>query len=204
VGVVDQLPKLLVRRLLEPALAMPEALHMVCREDHAEALLAELSLFRLDVVLSDAPVPPTVKVRAYSHLLGETGVTWFAAGDLVQVYRRRFPRSLDQAPLLLPTENTALRRALDGWFRELGVRPKVVAEFEDSALLKVFGQTGVGLFCAPSAVEGEVRRQYKVGIVGRTDAVKERAYAITVERRLRHPAVVAISTEARAELFAAR
>jgi LysR family transcriptional activator of nhaA len=202
VGVTDALPKMLVRRLLEPATALPAPFALVCLEDKADALLAELAQFRLDLVLSDSPVPESIKVKAFSHLLGETGITWFAGRGLAGKWRRRFPRSLDGAPVLLPTENTALRRALSAWFAELDVRPQVVAEFEDSALLKSFGQTGMGLFCAPTAVEGEVRAQYGVDVVGRTDAVVERFYAITVERRLRHPAAIAISQQARGELFA--
>jgi len=196
VGLADALSKTLVRRLLEPALALPEPVSLVCLEDKVERLLADLAQFRLDVVLADSPVPPTVKIKAFSHLLGETDVTWFATPGAARAWRRGFPRSLDGAPVLLPTEPSALRRALDAWFDELGIRPRIVAEFEDSALLKVFGATGVGLFCAPTAVRDEVRAQYGVVPIGRARSVVERIYAISVERRLRHPAVLAISRQA--------
>ncbi len=201
VGVADVVPKLVAYRLLEPALHLPEKVHLVCREDHSERLLAQLSVQALDLVISDAPVGATVKVRAYNHLLGESGVTFFAVPRLATKHRRAFPRSLDNAPLLLPTENTALRRSLDRWFESQTIRPQVVSEFEDTALLKVFGQAGVGIFAAPTVIEAEIRRQYGVEVVGRADAVKERFYAISVERRLKNPALIAISAAARDKLF---
>jgi LysR family transcriptional activator of nhaA len=204
VGIVDSMPKVVVRRLLEPALALPHRVQMACHEDKAEVLLAELAVFHLDLVLSDTPLPPGIKVRAYSHVLGDTGVTWFAVPELAARYRRRFPRSLDGAPVILPTEGTSLRRALDRWFDTLGVKPLIVAEFADTALLTVFGQTGVGLFCAPTVLEAETARQYAVKPIGRVDDVRERFYAISVERRLKNPAVVAITEQAREELFARR
>jgi LysR family transcriptional activator of nhaA len=203
VGIVDALPKMVVRRLLEPALALAEPVQMVCHEDKAESLLAELAQFHLDLVLSDAPVPPGVKVKAYAHLLGETDVTWFASPKLAATYQRRFPASFDGAPVLLPIAETELRRSLDRWFEACGVRPVVVAEFADSALLKVFGQTGVGLFCAPTVVRREIERQYDVKAIGEAQDVRERFYAISVERRLKNPAVLAITAQARAEIFAA-
>ncbi len=204
VGIVDAMPKMVVRRLLEPALALPEPVRMTCIEDKAEVLLAELALHHLDVVLADTPVPPGIKVKAYAHLLGDTGVTWFAAPTLAATYRRRFPASLDGAPVLVPTEDNQLRRALDRWFEEIKVRPLIVAEFADSALLKVFGQSGLGLFCAPSVVGAEIQRQYAVKAIGQVDTVRERFYAISVERRLKNPAVVAITEQARKDLFAHR
>lgn len=200
VGVTDAMPKLLAYRLLEPALSLAEPVRLVLREDKPERLLAELSIHALDLVLADAPLPPTVKVRAYSHLLGECGVTVFGVPSLARVHRRRFPQSLEGAPFLLPT-NTVLRRSLDQWFETQGVRPRTVAEIEDSAVLKVFGGSGVGLFAAPSAVEAEVRRQYGVSVVGRVDAIRERFYAISVERRISHPAVLTITRAARQDIF---
>ncbi len=201
VGVVEALPKLIAYRLVEPALQLPEPVQVVCLEDKSERLLAELSLHALDVVLSDAPVPPGVEVRAFNHLLGECGVTIFGTPSLAPAHRRRFPRSLDGAPFLLPRHNSALRSALDQWFDSEGIRPLIRGEFDDSALLKAFGHAGVGLFAAPSAIEDPVRRQYGVQVVGRIDAVRERFYAISVERKLKHPAVVAISAAARQRLF---
>jgi LysR family transcriptional activator of nhaA len=199
VGVADVVPKLIAYRLLAPALEEP--LHVICREDKPDRLLAELAIHALDVVLSDAPVTPTARVRAFSHLLGECGTSFFGTPSLAARYRKRFPRSLDGAPMILPTENTALRRSLEEWFEAERVHPNVKGEFEDTALLTVFGQTGWALFPAPTAIEREVRQQYNVLVVGRVDAVRHRFYAISVERRLKHPAVVAISDAARQKLF---
>lgn len=201
VGVADVLPKMISYRLLEPALHLPEAVQIICREDKPERLLAELAVHGLDIVLADAPVGPTVKVRAFNHLLGECGVSIMGTAEVAKSLRKGFPRSLDGAPFLLPTDNTTLRRSLDQWFENNGIRPAVRAEFEDSALLKVFGQAGIGLFVAPTAVEDEVRKQYGVRLVGRLEEIRERFYAISVERKLKHPAVVAISDAARQELF---
>lgn len=201
IGVADVLPKLIAYRLIEPALRLPEAVRIVCREDKPERLFGDLAVHDLDLVLTDTPMSPTVKVKAYSHLLGECGVSIFAARALARSYRRGFPRSLDGAPCLLPTENTALRRSLDQWFAAQRIHPRVVSEFEDSALLQAFGERGVGLFPAPTAIEAEVKRQHDVALVGRLPQVKERFYVISVERRLTHPAVLAISDAAREKLF---
>ncbi len=141
------------------------------------------------------------KVRAFNHLLGECGVTFCGTAALVTQYHDAFPQSLDNAPLLLPTDNTTMRRALDHWFEAEGIRPRVVGEFEDSALLKVFGQEGMGLFVVPTVIEAEVQQQYRVDILGRVDSIRERFYALTVNRRLRHPAVVAMSEAAQQILF---
>ncbi|HMB02775.1 MAG TPA: transcriptional activator NhaR [Isosphaeraceae bacterium] len=201
VGVADNLPKLITYRLIKPALGLPEPVQLVCHEGRVERLLAELAVHGLDVVLSDAPVGPDVRVRAYNHQLGECGVTIFGTAEMARALRRGFPRSLDRAPFLLPSSATALRRSLDGWFDAQGIRPAIKGELDDSALMKVFGQSGEGLFPAPSAVEGDVRKQYRVHVVGRVESVRERFYAISVERRLKHPAVVAISEAARQGLF---
>ena len=201
VGIADAVPKLIAYRLLQPALMVAEPVRIVCREDKPDRLLAELAVHGLDLVLSDAPIAPTTKVRAFNHLLGECGVTLFGTAALARAFRRGFPRSLGGAPVLLPTDNTALRRSLDDWFESEGVRPRVVSEFEDSALLMAFGQAGMGLFAAPAAIERQVRSQYGVVVVGRLDAVCERFYAISGERRLKHPAVVAISEAARQRVF---
>lgn len=201
VGAVDALPKLLVYKLLEPAMALPEPIRLVLREDKPDRLFADLAIHALDLVLSDAPVPPTVRIRAHSHLLGETGVTIFGAPALASAHRRRFPRSLEGAPFVAPTDNSALRRSLDAWFTQQEVHPLIVAELEDSAVLKVFGQRGLGLFAAPTVLEGEIRKQYGVRVVGRIDAVRERFYAITAERKLTHPAVLAITRAARRDIF---
>lgn len=201
IGVVDSMPKLLAYRLLEPVVRAAEPVRMVLREGPINRLVADLAVHALDVVLSDAPVPATVPVKAFSHLLGECGVAIFATPALAASHRRRFPASLHGAPFLLPLEGTTLRRSLDEHLGALEIRPTPVAEIEDSALLKVFGQAGVGLFAAPTAVEHDLRRQYGVRVVGRFETIRERFYAISVERRIRHPAVQLICSSARSDLF---
>ena len=201
VGVPDVLPKLVVYELLKPALELGEDIHLECYEGKLQDMLADLALHRLDIVLADSPLTPDSHVRAFNHLLGECGVTLYGAPDMAKKYRRQFPRSLDGAPMLLPTQNTTLRRYLEQWFDQQGVKPDIRHEFEDSAVLKVFGQAGHGLFFTPTAVEEHVTSQYAVKVVGRVEDIKERFYAISVERRLKHPAVVAISDSARNELF---
>ncbi|MBU2537354.1 MAG: transcriptional activator NhaR [Proteobacteria bacterium] len=200
-GVVDVLPKLIVRKLLEPALQLPEQVQLVCLENKEDALLAELAMHTLDVVLSDAPLRAGLSVKAYSHLLGECGITFFAVEKLAGKLRADFPQSLHEAPMLLPMEMTALRSALERWFATLGIRPTIAGEFDDNALLNVFGQEGDGVFVAPTVIEPEVLRQHRVEVVGRTQAVKERYYAISVERIIKHPAVAAILEAARHNLF---
>ena len=202
VGVADAVPKLIVKRLLEPAFKLGERVRLICREDSHDQLLADLSLHALDVVIADAPVPPGSKVRAFHHLLGESGVSIFGAPKLAQKSKRGFPKSLDGAPILLPLEGLPLRRALNEWFDALRVRPEIVGEYEDRALLEVFGADGMGLFPASSAVAAEIQAQYGVEALGRAEGVRERFYAISAERRLKNPAVVAISETARQELFA--
>ena len=201
VGIADALPKLIAYRLIEPALRLPEHVQVVCREDKTERLMADLAVNALDIVLADAPFNPEIRVRAFNHLLGECGITFFAAPALASKYRRKFPQSLDGAPVILPTVNTSLRRSLDSWFDDQGIRPIITGEFEDSALLKTFGQAGLGLFPVSSAVEAEVKKQYGVQAIGRIDKVREHFYAISVERRIKHPAVAAITQAARQELF---
>ena len=197
VGVADVVPKLIARRVLERALAMGEPVRLVCREDKPDRLVAELALHNLDVILTDAPVPPHVKVKAFSHLLGEYSITFFGRPETASRLRKGFPGSLNGAPLLLPTENTMLRRTLDEWMNGASIRPNIVGEFEDSALLMSFGQRGAGLFPAPSPIAAEVARQYRVVPVGVVPGVRELLYAVSVERRIRHPAVAAVCVAAR-------
>jgi LysR family transcriptional activator of nhaA len=201
VGVANAVPKLVVYRLLQPAMAVAERVQLVCTEDDPEELLARLAIHALDVVISDAPAAPHLRVRVFNHLLGESGTTFFAGRRLAARLRRRFPRSLSGAPILMPTIDTSLRRALEHWFAAAGLRPTLAAEFEDPALLKTFGEKGDAVFAAPTAVEEEVLRSPGLAVVGRTDAVRERFYAITIERRLTHPAVAAITSAARAHMF---
>jgi LysR family transcriptional regulator, transcriptional activator of nhaA len=201
VGVAEVVPKLIAHRLLEPALRLGEEVQLICKEDRTEALLADLALHALDLVLTDAPVPPGSTVRAYNHLLGESGVTLFATAKRAAALRRGFPKSLDGAAFLMPSDATAVRRSLSQWLEAHGVRPRLRGEFQDSALMKAFGQAGEGVFPGPSVIEEEICAQYGVAVVGRIDAVREQFYAITVERKLRHPAAVAISEAARTQLF---
>jgi len=201
VGVADALPKLVVYRLIEPVFHLPEPVQILCYEDKAERLLAEMSLQGIDLILSDTPLTPTSGAKAFSHLLGECAVTVFGTPQLAAVYRPDFPRSLTGAPFLLPTGNTALRRSLDQWFDAEDISPKIQAEIEDSALIKTFGSGGAGLFVAPRTVETEIQLQYNVEVIGRIDAVQERFYAITARRKLKHPAVTAILDNAREKLF---
>ncbi len=201
VGIAEVLPKLLVHRILEPVLHMDQPVQLVCHEDKPERLLAEMNLLGLDIILSDTPVPPGSKVRAFSHLLGSCGVTFFAAPAVADDLRENFPKSLHHAPMLLPFEGTALRRTLDAWFMKIDVRPATIAEFYDSALMKVFGEGGSGVFAAPTPIAEEVKKMYKVVPVGSTEEVEERFYAISADRKFKHPAVVAISDSVRSSLL---
>lgn len=203
VGVADEVTKIIAYRLLEPALRLPQPVHIVCRDGAPERLLTDLATHALDLVIADAPIPPAIKVKAFSHPLGETAVTVFAVAKLAAPRRKNFPRSLDGAPFLLPTIGKTLRRTLDHYFDQEQIRPRIVAELDDSALLTTFGQGGAGLFVAPTVLEKEVMRQFGVTVVGRLDEVRERYFAISVERRLKHPAVIAIS-EAANEMLTAR
>lgn len=204
VGIADVVPKLVAFRLLTPALADREGVRIICTEGKPNQLLAQLSIHELDVVLSDAPIGAGVSVRGFNHLLGECGATVFATPKLAQKYRRRFPASITDAPWLLPTSGTVLRRGLDLWFDAQGIRPRVVGEFEDSALKKVFGQEGMGLFVGPSVIERQVCKQYGVRVVGRIDKIREQFYAISMERKIRHPAVLSLTESARRDVFPTR
>jgi len=201
VGISDALAKLMVRTLLEPALQLAEPIRLLCREDRTDRLLAQLSLHELDLVLSDMPLPPNSSVKAFSHLLGECGVDVFGASALKKRHPGAFPGCLEGAPFLLPPEGTALRRGLDQWFELEGLHPRIIGEFDDSALLKSFGQRGLGFFAAPSPLTSEIERQYQVKRLGPVERARERIYALTLDRRIRHPAVVAISEAARSRVF---
>jgi len=200
VGVADVVPKLVAQRLIEPALRLAEPVQVVCREASPEQLLDALARHTVDLLVTDAPVGPEVKVRAYNHLLGESGVSFVAAPSLAAACRRGFPRSLDGRPMLMPTANMAIRRSLDQWLEERWIRPRVVGEFEDGALLGEFGTAGHGVFVTPTMVEKPMLRAHRLQVVGRTAAVRARVYAVSAERRLKHPAVAAICDTARAGL----
>lgn len=201
VGIADAVPKLLTSQLLKSALKTTHPTRILCWENKLDHLLAELAIHGLDLVISDTPAPPSIKVKAYNHVMGESGVTLFSTANQAAKYRRAFPKSLSGAPLLLPTSNAMLRRLLDEWMVRREIHPTIVGEFEDSATLKAFGQAGYGLFPGSTVMEKEICRQYRVQVVGRLDSVKQRFYAITVERRLKHPAVLAIVEAARQEIL---
>ncbi|RYZ12559.1 MAG: transcriptional activator NhaR, partial [Myxococcaceae bacterium] len=172
VGVLDVIPKLVAEQLLKPALDAGPSLRIICRESPLPQLLAQLALHELDVVLADAPGSEPVSVRSFNHLLGKCGVTFFAAAPLAHL-RKDFPRSLDGAPMLLPSEESSVRRSLDLWFERRGVRPLIAGDFDDSALLQAFGQKGHGIFAMPSIINEEVQRQFNVTAIGHTDEIEQ-------------------------------
>ena len=201
VGVADAVPKLVAFRLLEAVRRVPVPPVIICHDDTPERLFTALAAHELDLVIADAPATTATAMRVFSHVLGECGLTVFGTPELAARYRRRFPKSLDGAPFLLPTEHAAVRRPLDQWFDRMDVRPVVQGQFADSALLKTFGQAGVGLFVTATAIEAEVRRQYGVRVVGRIDQVRETFYAVTAERKITHPSVVRLTEVAQTKLF---
>ena len=192
VGISDSLPKLISFRLLEAALRLPQRVKLVCFEDNYESLLGDLAVNKLDVVLTDRPVPTGTTLRVFSHLLGDSEVTLFGVPALVKKYRPDFPASLQGAPLLLPTRNNAVRAHIDHWFDTHGLRADVVGEFDDNALLNTFGRSGLGLFPAPSALADDVEQQFGAVPVGALSNVRQHFYAISNERKIKHPAVEAI------------
>lgn len=193
VGVADSFPKLVTQQLLEPVFTHPQVVHVICREGKVEDLLAQLVAHRLDVVLADEPAPGSLKVRVFNHPMGECGVTFCAAAQLAGTLRKGFPRSLHQAPALLPAEGTGLRRSLDRWFQSLGIAPRIVAEFEDAALMKVMASDGRGFIPVPSVVAQEAVGRFALRVIGATDKCREQFFAITADRRIHHPAVAALT-----------
>ena len=200
VGVAEVVPKTIAYQLLAPALDLPNPVRIVCKETSLDNLLGELALHRIDMVIADGPIPPGLNVRGYNHFLGECGVSFLAVPKLARKLRKNFPQSLNDSPILLPSEINVVQSRLLKWLDGLHIHPRIIGEFDDSALMKVFGQAGAGIFVAPTAIADEVARHYGVQIIGQTDAVSEQFYAISVERRLSHPAVVAITEAARAWL----
>lgn len=199
VGVGDAVPKLIVYRMLRPALR-GRTFRLMCREGAQQALLADLATHALDIVIADAPAAAQAGIKVFSHLLGESDTAFFAPAKLAARLRRRFPDSIDGAPMLAPSSG-AMRRELDAWFDGIGVRPDIIGEFDDSALMKTFSHGAQALFPAPAAIAGDVARAYRVRQIGRTHEVREKYYVLSAERRIKHPAVVALTTAARSELF---
>lgn len=201
VGLADVLPKSIAYRLLAPAMALPDPVHIICKEDKLPRLLGELAIHRLDLVLADSPMPADAEVKGYSHKLGECGVALLARPEVAGRLRGDFPACLEGAPLLIPGEGTAMRGRLLRWLAGQDVHPRIVGEFDDSALMRAFGQGGSGIFPAPALIAEQICRQDGVQVLGRAETVPERFYAISVERRLSHPAVLAILDAASQELF---
>jgi LysR family transcriptional activator of nhaA len=203
VGVLDSLAKSIVHRILEPAFRLESRPRLITREGRsAEAFMGDLATQAVDLVLADAPAGPGAPVRVFSHPLGECGTAFFAAPALARSYKKAFPRSLDDAPFLMPSSNSTFRRALEDWFESHKVRPRIVADLEDLALAQVVGEAGLGIFAEPDVIEAEVRRRYKVALVGRAKKLRQRFYAISLERTIKHPAVLAICAGARKDVFA--
>ena len=200
VGVADSFPKLVTNEILKPVFTLPQEVHAICREGKMEDLLALLAAHRLDIVLADEPPASNTNFRVFNHPLGETGTTFLAEEKLAAKLKRRFPASLQDAPALLPTENTALRRSLETWFRAKDVRPRVVAEFEDLALMKIMAAEGRGFIAVPSLVAKDAMAHYHFRMIGRADDCRLEFHAITAERRIVHPAVARITDKARAML----
>ncbi len=199
VGIVNSIPKLVALRVIEPALGLDDPVRVICQEGDLDYLLGDLAVHRLDLIISDHPLPSGSHVKAYNHALGESDISFFAHKSIARRFAK-FPDSLDDAPMLLPVANSPLRRSLDDWFEREDVTPRVVAEFDDSALLKAFGEAGLGIFPAPSAIADEVCSMYHSRILGRVPDIGERYFAISPERRLKHPAVLAITESARKRL----
>ncbi|MET0081272.1 MAG: transcriptional activator NhaR [Candidatus Thiodiazotropha lotti] len=201
VGVAMVVPKLLAYRVLEPVLQMGDPVKLICHEAPLVDLLADLSVHKLDMVLADSPINPTLNIRAYNHALGESGITFFAAPDEAQRIRSKFPESLDRQNMLMPSSGSSLRRNLEIWFQRQQIEPMVVAEFEDRALMKTFGERGTGVFTSPTAVEQDVIDKYRVEVVGRSDEITESFFVISPERHIKHPAINTITQAAKNDLF---
>ncbi|MGB0580947.1 MAG: transcriptional activator NhaR [Limisphaerales bacterium] len=201
VGISSVLPKLISHRILQPIVDADSNIHLICEEDHTNRLLAELSIQRLDLVLTDAPIAGTAKVKAFNHFLGDCGITFFATAALAKTLKGSFPKKLDGAQFLALSDSSLTRRSLERWFDSVGIRPRILAEFEDSALMKVFGRDGTGVFAAPTVIASEICRELGVKALGSTEAVRESFYAITIERKFKHPAVARIAEVARKQLF---
>lgn len=200
-GVAMIVPKLLAYRVLEPVLRMNESTNLICHEAPLEDLLADMSIHKLDAVLSDCPINPSLNIRAYNHSLGGSGITFFSVPEHANKLEKNFPQNLHDFPFLMPSKSSSLRMNLENWFEEHTIKPRVVAEFEDRALMKAFGERGTGVFTSPQTMEEDVLKKYGVRVIGRTDEIQENYYLISPERRIRNPAVTAITEAARANLF---
>lgn len=197
IGIADVVPKSIAHRLISPAITDDSTLRLVCREGTVESLLADLAIHKLDLVIADGPIPTHIKVKGYNHFLGESGITFLAHPTLARKYKHNFPDCLNNAPMLVPSEAAVIRRRLSRWLEQKQIHPRIIGEFDDSALLKAFGRAGSGIFIAPSSIAGEVEKQYKVSTIASTEDVRDQFYAISVERKISHPAVARITESAR-------
>lgn len=202
VGVVDSFPKLVAHEILKPVFTLPHTVHVICREGKMEDLLAQLVAHRLDIVLADEPASSSTNFKTFNHRLGDSGTTFCAGRKLAARLKKNFPKSLHDAPALLPSENTPFRRTLEAWFREQRIQPRVVAEFEDFALMKLMGAEGRGFIAVPTVAAKEAMGHYSFQIIGQSSECRAQFHAITAERRIVHPAVALLSATARRELFA--
>ncbi|MBL9168814.1 MAG: LysR family transcriptional regulator [Verrucomicrobiales bacterium] len=201
VGVADSVPKQVASAILKPVFNLPIPVHVVCREGKVEDLLSQLAAVRLDIVLSDEPASTGLPFKTFNHLLGSCGVTFCAMPELAKRLQKGFPKSLNGAPALLPTQNTSLRRSLEKWFQSLDIRPRIVAEFEDGSLMKSVARGGGGFIPVASVVADEAVERYKFRVIGATEKCTDQFYAITAERRLTHPAVILMTEQAQKSLF---
>ena len=203
VGITNSIPKLIAMRILQPAINGPVSVRLVCKEGSLETLLGDLAVHQLDMIISDCAIPPGMNVKAFSHSLGASDIGFFVKNSMARRYQGKFPGSLHDAELLMPTTSNPIRRGLEDWFEKLDISPKFVAEFEDSALMKAFGEEGTGIFPSPEVIKDEVELMYKCRMLGKANGVKEFYYAISPERKLKHPVVLDVIESARLNLFSA-
>lgn len=201
VGAASALPKTVVYKIIEPALHIDQDIALTSREGPIESMLADLAIHKLDLVLSDTPINPALNIKAYNHFLGENSLTCFATPALARKLKKNFPQSLNHTPMLLPTNQYAVRHLIDSWMRDNGITPLVCGQFDDSALMKSFGQTGLGAFFMSTTIEQEICENFNVRVISRVKEMKQKFYAISAERKIKHPAVVAICDSARSALF---
>jgi LysR family transcriptional activator of nhaA len=201
VGIADSVPKAIAYRLLEPALDLPQPVRLVCHEGKFQDLLGQLAVQRLDLVIADEPMSRQLNVKAFNHPLGTTAMSFFCTLALKRSLRGRFPQNLDGAPMLMQGASSAMRQRLELWFTQHQIHPRAIGEFDDAALLKAFGREGRGVFMSPTVLEAETCEQYGVKVLGRTEDLVEEFHAVSVERRITHPCVVAITAAARGRFF---